>query len=179
MAQLYGSNIDTDTQLTMPIILERTLVLEQRMAEWKRNLPPQLQRKPWSTTTPDSITSAAWDPVADRLSVIMTLRYLNTRILLHRPVLSLFLQRRARIRSENAAYMDEDQFFQDLGERSDKACEQSASEIVEIVRKTSRPPALLGAWWFSSYYSEYPHPVVRFFDIAHVHASFQCSARDL
>lgn len=136
-------------------MLERTLVLEQKLAEWKINLPSQLRRRPWDTLDPDAVSVSSWDPVFDRLSVIVTLRYLNIRILLHRPVLSAFLLRRARLRSATSVCEDEDHFFQDLGERSVKACEQCAMDIVDIVHRTSRPPALLGAWWFSAYYSKF------------------------
>lgn len=136
-------------------MLERTLALEQKLAEWKLNLPSQLRRRPWDTLDPDSVSISSWDPVFDRLSVIIMLRYLNVRILLHRPVLSAFLLRRARLRSATSASEDEDHFFHDLGERSIKACEQCAIDVVDIVHRTSRPPALLGAWWFSAYYSKY------------------------
>lgn len=126
---------------------------------WKRNLFPQLQRRPWETMDAGTIPISAWDPVFDRLSVIITLRYLNARILLHRPILSAFLRQRSRFRVDSAAQASEvdDPFFHDLGERSIKICEQSAMEIVEIVYNTSNPPALLGAWWFSAYYSK-QHP---------------------
>ncbi|KAJ4680160.1 hypothetical protein HRR95_003879 [Exophiala dermatitidis] len=153
LTQLYGSNVDIDPHLTIPTMLERTMVLEQRLAAWKRNLYPQLQRRPWDTLDPETISMSAWDPVFDRLSVIITLRYLNARILLHRPLLSAFLQQRARFRAAAEVTEDGDPFFQDLAARSVKICEQSAMEMVEIVHKTSNPPALLGAWWFSAYYT--------------------------
>ncbi|KAG9773388.1 AAT family amino acid transporter, partial [Aureobasidium melanogenum] len=153
LTQLYGSNVDIDPHLTLPTMLERTMVLEQRLAAWKRNLYPQLQRRPWDTLDPETISMSAWDPVFDRLSVIITLRYLNARILLHRPLLSAFLQQRARFRAAAEVTEDGDPFFQDLAARSVKICEQSAMEMVEIVHKTSNPPALLGAWWFSAYYT--------------------------
>lgn len=135
-------------------MLESTVALEQRLTAWKRNLYPQLRRRPWDTLDPDSLSPIAWDPVFDRLSVIITLRYLNARILLHRPVLSAFLRKRVRQRVGGGEVEEEDAFFQDLGERSIKICEQSAMEIVQIVYRTSAPPALLGAWWFSAYYSK-------------------------
>lgn len=142
-------------------MLERTMVLEQRLAAWKRNLYPQLQRRPWDTLDPETISMSAWDPVFDRLSVIITLRYLNARILLHRPLLSAFLQQRARFRAAAEVTEDGDPFFQDLAARSVKICEQSAMEMVEIVHKTSNPPALLGAWWFSAYYSKPLNSIVK------------------
>ncbi|OAL32981.1 hypothetical protein AYO22_00066 [Fonsecaea multimorphosa] len=153
ISELYGGNVDVDTGLTVPTMLERTVVLEQKLAAWKHNLFPPLQRRPWDTLDPDTISLSAWDPVFDRLSVIITLRYLNTRILLHRPILSAFLRQRARVKVPGEPLEQEDQFFNDLGERSVKICQQAAMEIVEIVHKTSKPPALLGAWWFTAYYT--------------------------
>ncbi len=154
ITQLYGSNVDSDPNLSIPTLLERTLSLEQRLSAWRRNLFPQLQRRPWDTLDPDSVWASAWDPVFDRLSVIITLRYLNTRILLHRPMLSAFLRKRACYRSLGVQSDEEDPYFQDLAEKSLKICAQSAMEIVQIVHKTSAPPTLLGAWWFSTYYSK-------------------------
>ena len=146
--------MDADPGLAIPTMLERTVVLEQKLAAWKHDLLLQLQRRPWDSLDPDTVAMLAWDPVFDRLSVIIMLRYLNTRILLHRPILSAFLRQRARSRSSGDSVTREDSFFNDLGERSVRICQQSAMEIVEIVHKTSSPPALLGAWWFTAYYSK-------------------------
>jgi hypothetical protein len=134
--------------------VERTVVLEQKLTAWKHKLLPQLQRRPWDSLDPDGVSVSTWDPVFDRLSVILTLRYLNTRIVLHRPILSAFLRQRSRPRTAESLAR-EDPFFNDLGDRSVRICQQSAMEIVEIVYKTSKPPALLGAWWFTAYYSKY------------------------
>ncbi|OAP63482.1 hypothetical protein AYL99_02709 [Fonsecaea erecta] len=153
ISELYGGNVDIDPGLTVPTMMERTVVLEQKLAAWKHNLFPPLQRRPWDTLDPDTVSLSAWDPVFDRLSVIITLRYLNTRILLHRPILSAFLRQRARVKVPGEPIEQEDPFFNDLGERSVKICRQAAMEIVEIVHKTSKPPALLGAWWFTAYYT--------------------------
>ncbi|KIX01785.1 uncharacterized protein Z518_09512 [Rhinocladiella mackenziei CBS 650.93] len=153
ISQLYGSNVDADPQLTIPTMLERTLILEQQLTAWKRSLFPQLQRRPWDTLDPEPMLSSTWDPVFDRLSVIITLRYLNTRILLHRPILSAFLRRRAYLRNGGDIFEEGDSFFHDVGKRSIQICQQSAVEVVDIVHKTSKPPALLGAWWFSAYYT--------------------------
>lgn len=139
----------------MPTLLERTISLEQRLSAWKRNLYPQLQRRPWEILDPDTTSASAWDRVFDRLSVIITLRYLNIRILLHRPVLGAFLRKRAHYRFDGDQLQDEDPFFNDVAKKSIDICEQSAIEVVQIVYKTSKLPGLLGAWWFSAYYSKY------------------------
>ncbi|KAJ9615634.1 hypothetical protein H2200_001709 [Cladophialophora chaetospira] len=153
IAELYGDNVDIDPGLAIPTMMERTVVLEQKLAGWKHHLIGQLQRRPWDTHDQDGISVSTWDPVFDRLSVILTLRYLNTRIVLHRPILSAFLRQRARSRNLAEPIPRDDPFFNDLGERSVRICQQAAMEIVEIVHRTSKPPALLGAWWFTAYYT--------------------------
>jgi hypothetical protein len=174
IAELYGDNVDIDPGLTMPTMLERTVGVEQKLATWKQELPAHLQRRPWDTLDPDSVSVSTWDPVFDRLSVVLTLRYLNTRIVLHRPILNVFLRQRARRNAGIEAASGEDAFFSDLGERSIQICQKAAMEIVDIVYKTSRPPALLGAWWFTAYYSECRFIGLEF--VANVHpSSFQCS----
>ncbi|OCT54128.1 C6 transcription factor [Cladophialophora carrionii] len=152
ISELYADNVDVDAGLAIPTIVERTVVLEQKLAAWKHKLLPQLLRRPWDTLDPEGVSVSTWDPVFDRLSVILTLRYLNTRILLHRPILSAFLRQRSGPRTAESLAR-EDPFFNDLGDRSVRICQQSAMEIVDIVYKTSKPPALLGAWWFTAYYT--------------------------
>jgi hypothetical protein len=154
ISELYGDNVDIDLGLAIPTMLERTVVLEQKLAAWKHNLIGHLQRRPWDVQETDSVSVSTWDPVFDRLSVILALRYLNTRIVLHRPILSAFLRQRGGLKGAAVSSPHEDPFFNDLGERSVRICQQSAIEIVEIVHKTSKPPALLGAWWFTAYYSK-------------------------
>ncbi|KIW16954.1 hypothetical protein PV08_04145 [Exophiala spinifera] len=153
ITQLYGSNVDVDPDISMLTLIERTLALEQRLSAWKRNLFPQLQRRPWDTFDSETISTSTWDPVFDRLSVVITLRYLNTRVLLHRPVLSAFLRKRACYKAATVQTDGEDPYFLGLAEKSLEICEKSATEIVQIVFKTSEPPTLLGAWWFSAYYT--------------------------
>ena len=156
ISELYGDNVDIDPGLAIPTMLERTIALEQKLAAWKHNLIAKLQRRPWDTPDLDSISISTWDPVFDRLSVILTLRYLNIRIVLHRPILSAFLRQRSGLKGRAETGRHEDPFFNDLSERSVRICQQSAMEIVEIVHKTSKPPALLGAWWYTTYYSKQP-----------------------
>ena len=146
VSQLYGSNLDADPALSLPIMLERVFKLEQRLARWKRDLFPQLHQTPWEALEPESVSVSSFEPIFDKLSVITTLRYLNTRILLHRPILSsLLLQKVSRPR--------DNPFLLKIREQSIKTCEGCAMEVVDIVYKTSKSPFLLGAWWFSAYYS--------------------------
>jgi len=151
ISDLYGENLQAEPVLTLSKMLEMTVTLEQKLMTWRQNLIPQLQRRPWEDVDPDNIG----DPIFNRLSVIMTLRYLNTRILLHRPILSSFLRRKTRSLSDQPAPENNELFFLNLGDRSIQVCESSAMEMVNIIHKMSKPPSLLGAWWFSAYYSQF------------------------
>ncbi|KAK0756013.1 hypothetical protein N5P37_011386, partial [Trichoderma harzianum] len=85
ISDVYNSNLNNDIRLSLSHMLARIVVHEQRLAEWRHRLSPQLQRRPWEATVEDA------DPknlVFDKLSIVMILRYLINRILLHRPILS-------------------------------------------------------------------------------------------
>lgn len=65
-------------------------------------------------------------------------------------------------------YDAEDSMLKQVGQRSKSICFQSASELVSIVNiltHSAEPKrGLLGAWWFTLYYSEYFQP-----DLAYKH----------
>jgi histidinol-phosphate/aromatic aminotransferase/cobyric acid decarboxylase-like protein len=89
-----------------------------------------------------------------KFRVILTLRYLNLRVLLHRPVLVKFIAA--------SRYPDRDQqdlkILQQIGMNSMQIVTESAMEIIDIVSRVVLEPgwkqSLLGAWWFSLYYSK-------------------------
>jgi hypothetical protein len=73
--------------------------------------------------------------------------------LLHRPVLVKFI---SASRSDNRD-SQELKFLQEFGMNNIEICTKSAMEIIDIVLKIVSEPGLrqtlLGAWWFSLYYS--------------------------
>ena len=73
ISQLYGSNLDADPELSLPTMLEEILKLEQRLAQWRRELFPQLHQRPWEYLEPESVSVSSFEPVFDNLSVITTL----------------------------------------------------------------------------------------------------------
>lgn len=87
-----------------------------------------------------------------RLTVILTLRYLNVRVLLHRQVLVKFLGL-IRNNYQPTSLLDK-QLLTQFGIGSLQACLESASNIISIIYRTGKRSNLLGAWWFSSYYSK-------------------------
>jgi hypothetical protein len=137
----------------LPSMIEQVLSLEQALALWRSNLFPQLQNRPWDALDPTSASPPSLDPVFDKLSVVIALRYLNTRILLHRPILSALVEQRKPRGSATG-----ERYLTGLAEQSVTVCRDCALEVIQIVWRLSlsRSTNLLGAWWFSAYYSKFP-----------------------
>lgn len=130
--------------------------MEQHLFSWERSLPPPLQLV--STASLDNIPQQqlSSDPqyFSWKFRVILTLRYLNLRVLLHRPVLVKFI---SASRSPDRD-SQELKLLQQIGMNSMQICTDSAMEIIDIIHKITSEPgwkqSLLGAWWFSLYYSK-------------------------
>ncbi|KAL7908084.1 fungal-specific transcription factor domain-containing protein [Trichoderma velutinum] len=145
IADQYGQNLGCAPQPSISLMLESVIRLESKLLQWKRDLPLQLKARPWD----DSLSETNQNIIFDRLSIILSLRYLNTRILLHRQVLARFLE---QINNGNSN-SEEGLFLRQFGHGSFQVCLESASEIISIVHKMGKKPSLLGAWWFSTYYT--------------------------
>ncbi|OQU95315.1 Fungal specific transcription factor domain-containing protein [Cladophialophora immunda] len=153
--KLYGSNTDAGVQQTVPALLGTISQLEHKLEVWKQNLPPQLQQLPLEIqrTSPD-LPTLAFAPVFDRLSIILALRYLNARILLHRPILSACLRQKHPFGPHKGPASEaHHSYLYEFANISVKICERSAVEVIDIVCKASRQAGTLGTWWFSAYYT--------------------------
>lgn len=152
--RLYGQNLGCDPPLPVSQTVAHIFTMEQQLFDWERSLPYPLQLI--STSSLDEFPSG---PLSDseyfswKCRVILTLRYLNLRVRLHRPVLVKFI---AACGSSERNPQDL-KFLQQQGMNSMQICAESAMEIIDIVYRVVSGPAwkqsLLGAWWFSLYYS--------------------------
>lgn len=90
-----------------------------------------------------------------KFSVILTLRYLHLRILLHRPILVKFLDARGK----GGIDPREESLLQQIGSNSIQICMESAISIIDIIHELVHSmgwqKGLLGAWWYSLHYSEW------------------------
>jgi hypothetical protein len=132
--------------------------IENQLSEWRRALPPQLKLITTGDLAPDrlppeeEIAADTWQEL--RLRFILTLRYTNIRILLHRPVLVRFLDGLDDPRDNQDVSL-----LQQVGTNSIQISIRSAKEIICLVHLViqssgrSKKRGLLGAWWFSLYYS--------------------------
>ncbi|KUI64273.1 hypothetical protein VM1G_11070 [Cytospora mali] len=144
---LYESNIEYPEHGILPVA-SKVLQIEHQLLEWQAALPPLL-----ALTTPEEVQSSDEYSLGRRFRVILSIRYHNVRILAHRRMLDLYL---ASIeRGQN--YGAEDSMLRQVGERSKNICIQSACDLISIVHTVTNSPepkrGLLGAWWFTLYYT--------------------------
>ncbi len=145
----YGGNIGCDKPTSIFDTVARHFQMEQQLVEWERTLPLNLalrrsQDIPWEEDD---------GHLLERFRVILTLRYHNSRILLHRPILVKFLDISGKPDSGGQELI----LLQQIGSNSVQSCVQSSMEIISIVNSivhsTGKRRGNLGAWWFSLYYS--------------------------
>lgn len=144
---LYGSNLGCDATDSIFDIASHLIRFEQKFSEWQRRLPELLP-----LVQSEHLRSASLPQEYLRLRFILTIRYLNLRILAHRPVLCKYMEILGRSR------LDSEQFniLRQVGANSIRICAESALDIIRMMYQVLSPPSpprhLLGAWWFSLYY---------------------------
>lgn len=152
---LYGQNIGCDGPLPISETVAHIFGLEQRLFSWERSLahPLQLISSASIENLPQDQMSSNNLHLSSKFQVILTLRYLNLRVLLHRPILVKFI---TASRSPDRDPQDM-RLLQQIGMNSLQICADSAMEIIDIVHRVVSEPgwkrSLLGAWWFSLYYT--------------------------
>ncbi|KAM5343695.1 hypothetical protein ACJ41O_012232 [Fusarium nematophilum] len=147
---LYGSNIGSVEVPSVVDTASAIFQIEQQLATWQASLPASLK-----LVERDHLLTVGEDTMAWKLRVILTLRYHNLRILSHRPILDRHLQ----MMDGTDHPRQESTTLQQIGQLSKVACLSSAQAVIGIVstcttiRGRDRPSVLLGAWWFTLYYT--------------------------
>lgn len=144
---IYQNNIGVDTGLSDTELLRRILSVEQSLNTWKSELPAELHIR-----SKDDIMQCLSDSsLFSHLSIVITMRYLMIRLLLHRPVVTRFLnckQEQGASRSSEVLEL--------FGGPNLKLGVRSASEIIDIIFSFSEHQHLmLTTWWFSIYYRKF------------------------
>lgn len=149
----YDDNIGSEEPTADFNNASRIFTMEQKLTEWKRNLPDDLTLR----TSKELLANGYEATMQEKFRVILTLRYLNIRILLHRSFLVKFLQ----LLSPLVPQPEEQELLllKQIGSSSMQICEHASKEIITIIGSvvvtTGPRKNLLGAWWFSLYYGEY------------------------
>lgn len=152
---LYGQNLGCDAPLPVSETVAQVFSMEQHMFSWEKCLPDSLR-----LISPGMLKEATHAPANDiqfftwKFRVILTLRYLNLRVLLHRPVLVRFVDACGGFQPDP----QELRLLQQIGLNSMQICADSAMEIIDlvydVVHQSDWRHNVLGAWWFSLYYSK-------------------------
>jgi hypothetical protein len=116
------------------------------LSNWKENLPPD--KTIVSGTEIDALHSESSD---QRFRVILTLRYHDTRTLLHRPVILRLL---AADVTANDAIDPQLRLLRSFSSTSIELSLESAVESINILSRTSSRQGLLPPWWISIYYGK-------------------------
>lgn len=142
---LYRNNLDNEPLTDLPSLVQDIVELDSRLGKWKVGLPSDLRYDH------DVISTQGHSLSTGRLKVLLHLRYLNLRILIHRPVLRMSLRRLSGASSSSTSTHDLDEMFE---KPSLTILPTVAIELIDLVNRASGPVHLLGAWWFALYYSE-------------------------
>ena len=150
---LYGQNLACGKEPPTIDIFGQLYAIEQRILQWRRSLSAPLCIISPETSLPTSLTGPE-----KKLCTILTLRYLNVHLLLHRPVLVKFFDCHNKARGLD----EEDVLLFQVGTTSLVRCHESATKIIAIVHsamKMQDAQGLFGAWWFTLYYSKSTGPL--------------------
>lgn len=151
--------------MSISTMITKLYTIEGSLIDWESMLPGGL-----SIIQPNEVAQrlaqdepASPSHLALKLQMVLTLRFLNVRLLLHRAVL-------VRTLGSNgvAAFVDHEiALLQHVGPSSTKTCLDSAVHTLDLVHATVTSPGshkeVLGAWWFSLYYSKTFSPSPRKF----------------
>ncbi|RAQ46927.1 C6 transcription factor [Aspergillus flavus] len=155
--RIYGQNLGCEPSLSVGETMGRVLSIENQLLSWVMALPNnlrQLSLQDLREEVGQSNSQPRLFPLKFR--VILTLRYLHIQILLHRPILVKFLD------ASHASGLEpgEERVLNEIGYSSMKKCVESAMGIIDMIHElvcaTGWQRDLLGAWWYSLYYSKLP-----------------------
>ncbi|KAF7128505.1 hypothetical protein CNMCM5793_003293 [Aspergillus hiratsukae] len=152
--QVYGQNLGCGPGLSVGETVGRVLSIENQLFSWAMALPESLRQLTLQGLREEIEQSENQPrPFSLKFRVILTLRYLHIQILLHRPILVKFLDAGLASGLEPG----QERILKEIGYSSMKKCVESAMGIIDIIHElvsaTGWQRDLLGAWWYSLYYT--------------------------
>ena len=145
-------------------IISQILESNRQLEDWiLRVLPPlglHVYQEPLSSEELNKIPASDEAVIRQRFNIVLSLRYHNLRILLHRKFLERFLDYFGidSHTGNNSVASQEKKILRQIGSGSVQKCVQSAMAIISTMHTISLSPAkwhrsILGAWNYSLYYS--------------------------
>lgn len=127
-------------------LFKSILEIEESLLEWKAGLPVDVQII--SHADLDSVSS---DSASLSSDIILSLRYLSARALLHREVFSRLLLKNE---SPTTRSNKELEMLLEFAPKSLDICLESAVTSIDIISRCISHEEVLPAWWFSIYYGK-------------------------
>ncbi|KAK5065097.1 hypothetical protein LTR84_000933 [Exophiala bonariae] len=155
---LYGQNLACSLPTNDVDTVSKVYQIENRLSLWQQQLPTEMRlvdaREIFAQDLPIADGSAEnhWRQL--RLRFVLTLRYINIRILLHRPVMVKFLEELRH--TSTASHLP---LLLQIGTANVQIAAKSSMELIYLVKNALRYAngrsqwGLLGAWWYSLYYT--------------------------
>ena len=154
----YGQNLGLEEYRTDSEIISLVLRVEEELDEWKSSLASLQMCVQDTRLGPEDLEKLnAEDKITERFVFVLSVRYHNLQILLHRPILEKLLEGCGRSASSKTKSGDKGK-VQQLGMASVETCINSAVVIISIVHTIVLSDGwrrdLLGAWNYSLFYSK-------------------------
>lgn len=134
--------------------LSEVFSLKQELEDWRQSLPEAMTIRSATTIPLHTTSDNRLDP-AERFRVILTLRFLHTQVLLHRPALDHALNLRMTS-DHDCGHLSS---WHTLQSSLIDECVQSSQELITILHLLSTDQRegihLLGSWWFCLFYGEH------------------------
>lgn len=152
----YGQNLGLEEFLPVAEIISLTLRGEAQLNEWKTQILPSLNLRVCNTPlcSQDLEKLEAEDKITERFNFVLSLRFHNLHILLHRPILEKLLDVHGGVIDDVETNM-----MHQVCISSIENCVDSAMVIISIVHTVVLSSGwrrdLLGAWNYSLFYSKY------------------------
>ncbi|KIW21196.1 hypothetical protein PV08_01776 [Exophiala spinifera] len=150
----YGQNLGLEDFLPMAEIVSLTLRAETQLIEWKNQTLPSLSLRICNTPlcSKDLDKFDANDKITERFNLVLSLRFHNLHILLHRPILEKLLDTHGGPGNDAETTM-----MHQVCINSVENCVDSAMIIISIVHTVVLASGwrrdLLGAWNYSLFYT--------------------------
>ncbi|KAK2478752.1 hypothetical protein H9L39_08126 [Fusarium oxysporum f. sp. albedinis] len=125
----------------------------QELSDWQNSLPQHLGLRSVDNM-PQDANEDVHDPLREKFRTILTLRYLNVQLLLHRPI---FIRSLGTLLRESKTPYRNAGSINSMHANFDRVFVQVAENVIDIIYTILTRPDhgrhLIGAWWFTLYYA--------------------------
>ncbi|OLN94166.1 hypothetical protein CCHL11_07150 [Colletotrichum chlorophyti] len=148
--ELYESNIGSNMVIPLSKIVSTVIHIGQKLADWQTSLPLTMP-----LVEPNGVANAGDKYMLLKFRVVLTLRYHNLQVLLHRPIVDRCMQ----ALEGSPQSTQEIATLQQAWHLSRSVCLRSATAIIRLVEACKlandvQPEcSMLGAWWFTLYFT--------------------------